>query len=210
MTQPPQEGFDRSVEDARAWMKAVQERLQVNDNTQGPRAALEARLRETEVCRGRGFHGFRGFRSPVASAMSLPPQASGFQAVKWKGCVSNFDVLASPADLGLSADSDPGGQSGPHHGIANMLRVMRCCWSWDHTFSVAVWFFCPGRGTMRPGGFPVSSCFPASLSLRSLPDLGGSSSAFRRVEKGFCPVRSDPRARVWPCSPQGRAQGLWC
>ncbi|XP_045757429.2 nesprin-3 [Mirounga angustirostris] len=48
MTQPPQEGFDRSVEDARAWMKAVQERLQVNDNTQGPRAALEARLRETE------------------------------------------------------------------------------------------------------------------------------------------------------------------
>ncbi|XP_004754800.1 nesprin-3 isoform X1 [Mustela putorius furo] len=48
MTQPPQEGFDRSVEDALKWMKAVQERLQVNDNTQGPRAALEARLRETE------------------------------------------------------------------------------------------------------------------------------------------------------------------
>ncbi|KAM5274617.1 nesprin-3 isoform 5-T5 [Ctenodactylus gundi] len=52
MTQQPQEGFDRSVEDARAWMQAVQERLQVNDNTQGPRAALEARLRETEkICR---------------------------------------------------------------------------------------------------------------------------------------------------------------
>ncbi|KAL2789525.1 nesprin-3 isoform 2 [Daubentonia madagascariensis] len=51
MTQQPQEGFDRSVEDAQAWMKAVQERLQVNDNTQGPRAALEARLRETEkIC----------------------------------------------------------------------------------------------------------------------------------------------------------------
>nr|XP_010967053.1 nesprin-3 [Camelus bactrianus]XP_045361768.1 nesprin-3 [Camelus bactrianus]XP_045361769.1 nesprin-3 [Camelus bactrianus]XP_045361770.1 nesprin-3 [Camelus bactrianus] len=51
MTQQPQEGFDRSVEDAREWMKAVQERLQVNDNTQGPRAALEARLRETEkIC----------------------------------------------------------------------------------------------------------------------------------------------------------------
>uniref|UniRef100_A0A7N5JJW8 Nesprin-3 n=1 Tax=Ailuropoda melanoleuca TaxID=9646 RepID=A0A7N5JJW8_AILME len=48
MTQPLQDGFDRSVEDAREWMKAVQERLQVNDNTQGPRAALEARLRETE------------------------------------------------------------------------------------------------------------------------------------------------------------------
>lgn len=51
MTQQPQEGFDRSVEDAREWMKAVQERLQVNDNTQGPREALEARLRETEkIC----------------------------------------------------------------------------------------------------------------------------------------------------------------
>uniref|UniRef100_A0A8C3YS49 Spectrin repeat containing nuclear envelope family member 3 n=1 Tax=Catagonus wagneri TaxID=51154 RepID=A0A8C3YS49_9CETA len=51
MTQQPQEGFDRSVEDAREWMKAVQERLQINDNTQGPRAALEARLRETEkIC----------------------------------------------------------------------------------------------------------------------------------------------------------------
>lgn len=51
MTQQPQEGFDRSTEDARAWMKAVQERLQINDNTQGPRAALEARLWETEkIC----------------------------------------------------------------------------------------------------------------------------------------------------------------
>ncbi|XP_057588587.1 nesprin-3 [Hippopotamus amphibius kiboko] len=51
MSQQPREGFDRSVEDAREWMKAVQERLQVNDNTQGPRAALEARLRETEkIC----------------------------------------------------------------------------------------------------------------------------------------------------------------
>ncbi|XP_038193911.1 nesprin-3 isoform X1 [Arvicola amphibius] len=51
MTQQPQEDFDRSVEDAQAWMKVVQEQLQVNDNTQGPRAALEARLRETEkIC----------------------------------------------------------------------------------------------------------------------------------------------------------------
>ncbi|EPQ10729.1 hypothetical protein D623_10006216 [Myotis brandtii] len=51
MTQQPQEGFEGSVEDAREWMKAVQERLQINDNTQGPRAALEARLRETEkIC----------------------------------------------------------------------------------------------------------------------------------------------------------------
>lgn len=52
MTQQPQEGFDRSVEEARAWMQAVQERLQVNDNTQGPLEALEARLQETEVCGG--------------------------------------------------------------------------------------------------------------------------------------------------------------
>lgn len=51
MTQQPQEGFDRSVEDAHQWMRAVQERLQINDNTQGPRTALEARLRETEkIC----------------------------------------------------------------------------------------------------------------------------------------------------------------
>ncbi|XP_006879153.1 PREDICTED: nesprin-3 [Elephantulus edwardii] len=46
-----QEAFDRSVEEAQAWMEAVQQRLQVSDNTQGPRAALEARLRETEkIC----------------------------------------------------------------------------------------------------------------------------------------------------------------
>ncbi|XP_074147480.1 nesprin-3 isoform X2 [Sminthopsis crassicaudata] len=51
MTQQPQDEFDSSVESAQEWMKAVQERLQVNDNTQGPRAALEARLRETErIC----------------------------------------------------------------------------------------------------------------------------------------------------------------
>ncbi|XP_036114234.1 nesprin-3 isoform X7 [Molossus molossus] len=51
MTQQPQEGFHRSAEDAREWMKAVQEQLQINDDTRGPRAALEARLRETEkIC----------------------------------------------------------------------------------------------------------------------------------------------------------------
>ncbi|XP_064148988.1 nesprin-3 isoform X2 [Loxodonta africana] len=51
MTQQPQEDFNRSVEEARAWMEAVEERLQINDNTQGPRTALEARLRETEkIC----------------------------------------------------------------------------------------------------------------------------------------------------------------
>ncbi|NXI60510.1 SYNE3 protein, partial [Chloroceryle aenea] len=48
MTQQLQDEFDSSVEDAEAWMKAIQERLRINDNTQGPRSALEARLRETE------------------------------------------------------------------------------------------------------------------------------------------------------------------
>ncbi|XP_043373395.1 nesprin-3 isoform X4 [Dermochelys coriacea] len=51
MTQQPQDEFDTSVENAEAWMKAIQERLQINDNTKGPRSALEARLRETEkIC----------------------------------------------------------------------------------------------------------------------------------------------------------------
>ncbi|XP_039389788.1 nesprin-3 isoform X1 [Mauremys reevesii] len=51
MTQQPQDEFDTSVENAEAWMKAIQERLRINDNTKGPRSALEARLRETEkIC----------------------------------------------------------------------------------------------------------------------------------------------------------------
>ncbi|XP_025070982.1 nesprin-3 isoform X4 [Alligator sinensis] len=51
MTQPPQDEFDSSVENAEAWMKAIQEKLQINDNTKGPRSALEARLKETEkIC----------------------------------------------------------------------------------------------------------------------------------------------------------------
>lgn len=49
MTQQLQDEFDSSVENAEAWMKAIQERLSINDNTKGPRSALEARLRETEV-----------------------------------------------------------------------------------------------------------------------------------------------------------------
>lgn len=62
MTQQALEDFSGSLEEARAWMQAVQGRLQVNDNTQGPRDALEARLWQTEVCRG---------DSPVALALSL-------------------------------------------------------------------------------------------------------------------------------------------
>ncbi|XP_072545116.1 nesprin-3 isoform X2 [Salminus brasiliensis] len=51
MTQQEQLEFRESYEDALLWMQAVQERLRLNDNTQGPRAALEARLRETEKIR---------------------------------------------------------------------------------------------------------------------------------------------------------------
>jgi hypothetical protein len=79
MSQQTQEGFNRSVEDAQAWMKAIHERLEINDNTHGPRAALEARLRETEVCRGLTLAG------TVALAMSSPP-SSGTSL-----CFSNSD-----------------------------------------------------------------------------------------------------------------------
>lgn len=44
-----QQEFMESLEVALSWMRAIQERLKANDNTQGPRDALEARLRETEV-----------------------------------------------------------------------------------------------------------------------------------------------------------------
>lgn len=49
MTQHEQHEFRESLEEALSWMQAIQERLKQNDNTQGPRSALEARLRETEV-----------------------------------------------------------------------------------------------------------------------------------------------------------------
>ncbi|KAL8168990.1 UNVERIFIED_CONTAM: Nesprin-3 [Gekko kuhli] len=48
MTQQPQDEFESSVESAVDWMKTIQERLRINDNTKGPRSALEARLRDTE------------------------------------------------------------------------------------------------------------------------------------------------------------------
>ncbi|XP_061076252.1 nesprin-3 isoform X1 [Conger conger] len=48
MTQQEQDEFCESLEGALSWMQTIQERLKANDNTQGPRAALEARLRETE------------------------------------------------------------------------------------------------------------------------------------------------------------------
>ncbi|XP_029349675.1 nesprin-3 [Echeneis naucrates] len=48
MTQQEQQEFTENLEAAFSWMQAIQERLKANDNTQGPRDALEARLRETE------------------------------------------------------------------------------------------------------------------------------------------------------------------
>ncbi|XP_047467214.1 nesprin-3 isoform X1 [Mugil cephalus] len=48
MTQQEQQEFTEKLETAFSWMRAIQERLKSNDNTQGPREALEARLRETE------------------------------------------------------------------------------------------------------------------------------------------------------------------
>uniref|UniRef100_A0A7N8X4M4 Spectrin repeat containing, nuclear envelope family member 3 n=1 Tax=Mastacembelus armatus TaxID=205130 RepID=A0A7N8X4M4_9TELE len=48
MTQQEQQEFMERLEVALSWMRAIQERLKANDNTQGPRDALEARLRETE------------------------------------------------------------------------------------------------------------------------------------------------------------------
>lgn len=51
MTQQPQDEFDSSVAQAVDWMKTIQERLRINDNTKGPRSALEARLKDTEkIC----------------------------------------------------------------------------------------------------------------------------------------------------------------
>ncbi|XP_062863502.1 nesprin-3 isoform X2 [Trichomycterus rosablanca] len=48
MTQQEKQDFRESCEEALTWMRAVQERLRLSDNTDGPRAALETRLRETE------------------------------------------------------------------------------------------------------------------------------------------------------------------
>ncbi|XP_077124844.1 nesprin-3 isoform X3 [Ranitomeya variabilis] len=51
MTQLPHDEFETSLEMAEAWMKEIHKRLKENDNTQGPRSALESRLRETEkIC----------------------------------------------------------------------------------------------------------------------------------------------------------------
>ncbi|XP_052009821.1 nesprin-3 [Xyrauchen texanus] len=48
MTQQEQHEFRERLEEALSWMQGIQEKLKQNDNTQGPRSALESRLRETE------------------------------------------------------------------------------------------------------------------------------------------------------------------
>lgn len=78
MTQRAQEDFSGSLEEAREWMRAVRERLQANDNTQGPRDALEARLWQTEVCRGNGHD------SPTRQSRWLRPRPS-FLGLKFNG-----------------------------------------------------------------------------------------------------------------------------
>lgn len=44
-----QKEFTESLDEALSWIRSIQKRLKATDNTQGPRHALEARLRETEV-----------------------------------------------------------------------------------------------------------------------------------------------------------------
>lgn len=51
MAQQEQQEFEARLQEAFSWMQAVQEELRANDNTAGPRDALEARLKETEVWR---------------------------------------------------------------------------------------------------------------------------------------------------------------
>ncbi|XP_036818235.1 nesprin-3 isoform X2 [Oncorhynchus mykiss] len=63
--------FRESLEAAMSWMKAVQERLRLNDNTQGPRAALEARLRETEKIHQSEHEGHLKFDKVLVAAEVL-------------------------------------------------------------------------------------------------------------------------------------------
>ncbi|CAL8271365.1 unnamed protein product [Merluccius merluccius] len=57
MTQQEQQEFRERLEDALSWMQVTQEHLRANDNTQGPRDALEARLKETEKIHSREHEG---------------------------------------------------------------------------------------------------------------------------------------------------------
>ncbi|KAG8449115.1 hypothetical protein GDO86_015970 [Hymenochirus boettgeri] len=49
--QIPQNDFEICIKNAESWMQNIHKRLKINDNTEGPRPALESRLRETEkIC----------------------------------------------------------------------------------------------------------------------------------------------------------------
>ncbi|XP_038677473.1 nesprin-3 isoform X2 [Scyliorhinus canicula] len=45
----PEEDFRSCLANAEGWMRMIQERLQASDNVQGPKSALEDRLKETEI-----------------------------------------------------------------------------------------------------------------------------------------------------------------
>ncbi|PWA16375.1 hypothetical protein CCH79_00004451 [Gambusia affinis] len=57
MTQQEQQEFTARLQEADAWMKGIEEQLKANDNTAGPRDALEARLRESEKIHSSANHG---------------------------------------------------------------------------------------------------------------------------------------------------------
>uniref|UniRef100_A0A096LTA6 Spectrin repeat containing, nuclear envelope family member 3 n=1 Tax=Poecilia formosa TaxID=48698 RepID=A0A096LTA6_POEFO len=57
MTQQEQQEFTARLQEADAWMKGIEEQLKANDNTAGPRDALEARLRETEKIHNSSHNG---------------------------------------------------------------------------------------------------------------------------------------------------------
>uniref|UniRef100_A0A3Q2ZU00 Spectrin repeat containing, nuclear envelope family member 3 n=1 Tax=Kryptolebias marmoratus TaxID=37003 RepID=A0A3Q2ZU00_KRYMA len=71
MTQQELQEFSDCLEAALAWMQAVQERLRANDNTQGPRDALEARLRETEKIHQSAHEGQVKMDQVLAAAENL-------------------------------------------------------------------------------------------------------------------------------------------
>ncbi|XP_028827746.1 nesprin-3 isoform X2 [Denticeps clupeoides] len=71
MTQQEQHEFKEGLEAALSWMQAVQERLRAHDDTTGPRAALEARLRETEKIRGSEEEGRAKMDRVLVAADSL-------------------------------------------------------------------------------------------------------------------------------------------
>ncbi|XP_061600115.1 nesprin-3 isoform X2 [Cololabis saira] len=71
MAQQQQQEFQQSLEEALSWMRAVQDRLRANDNTQGPRDALEARLRETEKIQHSEYEGRLKMEAALLAAESL-------------------------------------------------------------------------------------------------------------------------------------------